>query len=87
VQEVPVDRAGQRPAISGHGGHHQQPHALEGLADLFGRQPTLAGDDVAQVRPGPRSTAVKEILQPNGFLRRFKHGSIVAPVRQSSRGG
>jgi hypothetical protein len=76
VQEVAVDRPGERPAVAGDRGHHQQPHARQLPGQPRGGKAALAGDDAPQVLTRGRRAAVQELLQVIEFLRRLEHPPI-----------
>jgi hypothetical protein len=63
VHEVAIDRAGQRAAVSGHRGHHKQPHPLQSLAHLRGGEPALLGDDPAQMRARANRAVIQQLLE------------------------
>ena len=63
VQEVAVDRSGERAPVSGHRSHGEQPHAWQPLDHLGGGQAAFVGDDAQQVRARARRAAVQELLQ------------------------
>ena len=83
VEEVPVDRSGQRAAIGRHRGQDQEAHPLQPLAERRGVHPTIVGDDAAQVGSGRRRAGVEKVLQADEFVGGLVHGPI--PPRVSPR--
>ena len=80
VQEVAVDRSGQRPPVGGHGGQHEEAHPLQALGQLAGASSRRSSrDDVAQVRPGRRHGGVEQGLEAVQFFGCLEHGPSPAP--------
>jgi Histidine phosphatase superfamily (branch 1) len=76
MQEVAVDRPGERPPVGGDGGHDQQPHARQPVDQLRRGQAALVGDDAAQVRARAGCAAVQESLQAADLLCVLQHPPI-----------
>ena len=79
VQEVAVDRPGERSPVRRRRGQHQQAQALQTTGQLPGVQPTFVADDAAEMRPGTRHGGVEQGLQAVQFLRGLEHEPSPAP--------
>src|ERR1019366_9652304 len=72
VQEVAVNRPGQRAAVGRHRGDHEQPHALQSFAYSHRAEAAVVADDAPQVSTRPSGAAVQQLLQAVDFLRRLQ---------------
>ena len=63
TEEDSVHRPDDGPPVASGRGQGQQAHTGEPLAHLLGREPSLRGDDVEQVRLGGGVAPVEQLLQ------------------------
>jgi hypothetical protein len=89
MEEVTVNRPGERPAVGRHRGDHEQPHPLQSFAYLRRAEAALVADDAPQVSARPSGAAVEQFLKAVDLLRSLKHVPIrpqphpsVSPVRE-----
>src|SRR5580658_7275218 len=82
VQQVPVDRADQRPTVGRYRGEREQVHALQPLAYLLCAEPTLIGDNSPQMRTGFSRALIEKLLQAIQLVWRLQHEPI--PSRAAS---